>query len=145
MATMLGDKTLPAETAYHNDYTTISQKKVETLLAREWWEPASGTGNYIATIQYYRLRYAVIAAGAVYIGSKTSLEDNPRNLPFGSLLTPVTNFPLYHRLILQTIGTFKTNDISPSNLQVVKRRLLSIGNEPVNSESLQEKYASLSH
>jgi hypothetical protein len=99
---------LPDEAVHLSDYSRPQPAYIE----RRVCEPAVGTGNYLATILYHRLRYAAALAGGAGGGS----PDLDR----------------YHTHLLKSVASVYAYDIDVGNLEVAKRRLLSSGKHPLN-------------
>lgn len=97
------------DSIYHNMYQKISAEKLQQAIYATVIEPAVGTGNYISTVLYHKLKYV------------EALYDNRTQ-----------KLDLFHELFLTAVGSIYAYDIDVGNIETTKRRLLSHGKQSLN-------------
>lgn len=101
---------IPGEIVYDNDFSGFTVDDLVGIIGKTVTEPAVGTGNFSATIVYYKMRIAAEVYG------RTGDEQQ-----YGDLITTI-------------VGATYVNDIDPGNVEVTFRRIITGDTTPYDDQ-----------
>jgi hypothetical protein len=110
---------IPHKAVYNFEYSG-SIEEVERSIRQRTFEPAVGTGNFVATILWHKLEYANFITSSArkdFLSNKSKKNKEQKNK------SQLTRYQVY---TLEALGSIYINDVDAGNLQAVKNRFLRL-------------------